>query len=176
MAMSTRLAIKLRRAWLDIRLRCVKLAVLVIGSLLKLRRWKRSSMTNNLKHVEPVVMSPRKAFLLGTMVDYYNVLGYTSLKARLPGFETPPKVTGTIEDTRPDLTCFQSNRDKTPLILEVVEDPAEVGLENRWTLLSSAASMYKAHLYFAVPEGSDIDLLKRRLMRLEVHPKQVIAL
>ena len=86
---------------------------------------------------------------------------------------------GTVEDHRPDLTCRQANAQKTPVLLEVVtpqalEDPH---LENRWSLLSSAAKLYSAELHFVVPRWTDkgaLDqALRRRLSRMELPVNRV---
>ncbi|HVE81301.1 MAG TPA: hypothetical protein VND93_00570 [Myxococcales bacterium] len=108
------------------------------------------------------------------MAEYFRTLGYTDIKARLPGFVPPPVLSGTIEDHRPDFTCRQSDRERTPIILEVVT-PQSVGeptADNRWSLLSSAARLYNAELHFVVPKwdpNASVDAaLRRRLQRLEL--------
>src|SRR5690242_5953060 len=83
---------------------------------------------------EPVVGDEDRRRLLWLMAEYFRTLGYTDIKARLPGFMPPPVLSGTIEDHRPDFTCRQTDSGKTPLIMEVVtpltlEDPQN---ENRW--------------------------------------------
>ena len=123
---------------------------------------------------EPVVDEAQRRRMLWLMTEYFRTLGVTDIKARLPGFVPPPVLAGTLEDHRPDLTCRQSNAQKTPVLLEVVtpqslEDP---GLENRWSLLSSAAKPYSAELHFVVPRWTEKGALEqalcRRLARMEL--------
>ncbi|MBF5046445.1 hypothetical protein FGE12_28790 [Aggregicoccus sp. 17bor-14] len=141
--------------------------------------------TNNEKEAlfsagcEPVVEDEERRRLLWLMAEYFRTVGYTDIKARLPGFMPPPVLSGTIEDHRPDFTCRQSDTARTPIILEIVtpemvEDPAA---ENRWSLLSSAAKLYNAELHFVVPKwassGAVDPVLKRRLARMELTPNRV---
>src|SRR3954471_24336804 len=90
---------------------------------------------------EAVVEDTERRRLLWLMTEYFRTVGYTDIKARLPGFVPPPVLSGTLEDHRPDFTRRQSDSGRTPIIMEVVtpanvEDPRS---ENRWSLLSSAA-------------------------------------
>ena len=141
--------------------------------------------TNNEKEAlfsagcEPVVEDEERRRLLWLMAEYFRTVGYTDIKARLPGFMPPPVLSGTIEDHRPDFTCRQSDQARTPIILEIVtpemvEDPQA---ENRWSLLSSAAKLYNAELHFVVPKwarSGPIDpVLKRRLARMELTANRV---
>ncbi|MBN1206150.1 MAG: hypothetical protein JXB05_14630 [Myxococcaceae bacterium] len=123
---------------------------------------------------EPVVEDEERRRLLWLMAEYFRTIGYTDIKARLPGFMPPPVLSGTIEDHRPDFTCRQTDSNRTPIILEIVtpelvEDPLA---ENRWSLLASAAKLYTAELHFVVPKwvasGSVDQALKRRLARMEL--------
>lgn len=128
---------------------------------------------------EPVVEDEERRRLLWLMAEYFRTVGYTDIKARLPGFMPPPVLSGTIEDHRPDFTCRQSDSARTPIILEIVtpgavDDPTA---ENRWSLLSSAAKLYNAELHFVVPkwaESGAVDpVLKRRLARMELTANRV---
>lgn len=128
---------------------------------------------------EPVVEDEERRRLLWLMAEYFRTIGYTDLKARLPGFMPPPVLSGTIEDHRPDFTCRQTDSNRTPIILEVVtpemvEDPTA---ENRWSLLASAAKLYNAELHFVVPKwaptGPVDPALKRRLARMELTVNRV---
>lgn len=128
---------------------------------------------------EPVVEEDERRRLLWLMAEYFRTLGCTDLKARLPGFMPPPVLSGTLEDHRPDFTCRQSDGNKTPLILEIVpasmvEDPR---MDNRWSLLASAAKLYNAELHFVVPKwcglGAVDQMLRRRLQRMELAPNRV---
>lgn len=128
---------------------------------------------------EPVVGDDQRRRLLWLMTEYFRTVGYTDIKARLPGFMPPPVLSGTIEDHRPDFTCRQTDTSRTPIILEIVtpetvEDPLA---ENRWSLLSSAAKLYNAELHFVVPkwapDGPIDPALKRRLARMEVMVNRV---
>ncbi len=123
---------------------------------------------------EPVVEEEERRRLLWLMAEYFRTIGYTDIKARLPGFMPPPILSGTIEDHRPDFTCRQTDSARTPIILEIVppemvENPLA---ENRWSLLASAAKLYNAELHFVVPKWATtgpVDLsLKRRLARMEL--------
>lgn len=128
---------------------------------------------------EPVVQDgPRRRFLW-LMVEYFRTLGYSDVKARLPGHCAPNVLNGTLEDHRPDLTCRQADRRKTPMLLEVVlpetvDDPAS---ENRWSLLASAARLYAAELHFVVPRwtrlGSIDRRLRRRLQEMGLFPNRI---
>jgi hypothetical protein len=131
---------------------------------------------------EPVIEDEDRRRLLWLMAEYFRTLGYSDIKARLPGFVPPPVLSGTLEDHRPDFTCRQTDAGKTPIILEVVtpqsvEDPAS---ENRWSLLASAAKLYNAELHFAVPKwhatGAIDPLLRRRLNRMELTANRVWTL
>jgi hypothetical protein len=128
---------------------------------------------------EPVVESDDRRRLLWLMAEYFRTMGYTDIKARLPGFMPPPVLSGTLEDHRPDFTCRQSDTARTPIIMEVVcsnevEDPH---LENRWSLLSSAAKLYNAELHFVIPkwshQGAVDAILRRRLQRMDLTPNRV---
>lgn len=123
---------------------------------------------------EPVVDSPERRQLVWLMAEYFKTLGFTDLKARLPGYVPPVVLSGTLEDHRPDLTCRQSNTARTPTLLEAVpvDEMDDPRMEHRWTLLSSAAKLYGAELHFVVPKwsasGPGDQLLKRRLERLDI--------
>jgi hypothetical protein len=128
---------------------------------------------------EPVVEHEDRRRLLWLMAEYFRTLGYTDIKARLPGFMPPPVLSGTIEDHRPDFTCRQTDAGRTPIIKEVVtppdvEDPHN---ENRWSLLASAAKLYNAELHFVVPrwsaDGAIDPALKRRLSRMDLTVNRV---
>ncbi|MFL5318384.1 MAG: hypothetical protein ACJ790_01915 [Myxococcaceae bacterium] len=129
---------------------------------------------------EPVVDEEERRRLLWLMAEYFRTMGYTDIKARLPGFMPPPVLSGTIEDHRPDFTCRQSDSAKTPIILEVVT-PSTIDdalMENRWSLLSSAAKLYNAELHFVVPKwtaskGTIDQTLRRRLSRMELIANRV---
>ncbi len=128
---------------------------------------------------EPVAETEPRRRMLWLMAEYFKMLGYTELKARLPGYIPPVVLSGTLEDHRPDLSCRQSNIARTPTLLEVVpaEELDDPRMEHRWTLLSSAAKLYGAELHFAVPKwcvmGPGDRILKRRLDRLEVAHQRV---
>jgi hypothetical protein len=128
---------------------------------------------------EPVVAEDVRRRLLWLMAEYFRTVGYTDIKARLPGFVPPPVLSGTLEDHRPDFTCRQSDSGRTPIIMEVVtpENVEDPRAENRWSLLSSAAKLYNAELHFVVPKWAEhgpVDhILKRRLARLELTPNRV---
>src|SRR5438874_2198295 len=65
---------------------------------------------------EPVVEDEDRRRLLWLMAEYFRTVGYTDIKARLPGFAPPPVLSGTLEDHRPDFTCRQSDSGRTPII------------------------------------------------------------
>jgi hypothetical protein len=124
---------------------------------------------------EPVVgEDEERKRLLWLMAEFFRTMGYSDIKARLPGFLPPPVLSGTLEDHRPDFTCRQSDTGRTPIILEVVTPRTvlDPGSDNRWSLLASAAKLYSAELHFVCPKWTDegaIDpALKRRLNRLEL--------
>lgn len=127
----------------------------------------------------PIVESRERRALLMLMAEYFAWLGYTDIKARLPGYPAPSMLSGTLEDHRPDLTCRQSDSRQTPLILEVVplSELADPRLEHRWTLLFSAARLYGAELHFCVPRWSQAgasDLrLRQSLERLDIRSNRI---
>jgi hypothetical protein len=128
---------------------------------------------------EPVVEDEERRRLLWLMAEYFRTIGYSDIKARLPGFMPPPVLSGTIEDHRPDFTCRQTDSARTPIILEIVtpEMVEDLTAENRWSLLASAAKLYNAELHFVVPKWSPIgpvdSTLKRRLARMELTVNRV---
>lgn len=101
----------------------------------------------------PIVDEPDRYHLLRLMAEFAQLMGCTEIKARLAGFPMPAMLPGTLEDHRPDLTCRQPDRRRTPLILETVTEAnlRSQGSKSRWTLLASAASLQGAELHFAVP-------------------------
>ena len=131
--------------------------------------------------IDAVAETEQRRQLLWLMAEYFKVLGYTDLKARLPGYVAPVMLSGTLEDHRPDLTCRQSNGARTPMLLEAVpgEEIEDARMEHRWTLLSSASKLYGAELHFVVPkwtaDGPGDRLLRRRLERLEIAPQRIWA-
>jgi hypothetical protein len=117
--------------------------------------------------------------LLWLMAEFFRTVGYTDLKARLPGHAAPEVLMGTLEDHRPDCTCRQDDTEQTPILLEVVtpKEVDEPGRDHRWSLLASAAHLYSAELHFVVPQwserGSIEPLLRRRLSGIDVHPSRI---
>jgi hypothetical protein len=114
---------------------------------------------------EPVLRDGPRRNVLWLMVELFRTLGWSDVKARLPGHPVPTMLNGTLEDHRPDLTCRQGDRGKTPVLLEVVlpetlDDPA---MENRWSLLASAARLYSAELHFVVHRWTRRGSIERRL-------------
>lgn len=128
---------------------------------------------------EPVVEDEERKRLLWLMSEFFQTVGVTDLKARLPGYTPPPVLSGTLEDHRPDFTCRQTDSGRTPIILEIVTAHAvdAPDSENRWSLLASAAKMYNAELHFVVPKwhprGPLDSLLRRRLARMELTPNRI---
>ncbi|HUM13305.1 MAG TPA: hypothetical protein VLT82_20320 [Myxococcaceae bacterium] len=142
-------------------------------------RWESEAEGTLPAACEPVLRDGPRRRVLWLMVEYFRTLGYSDVKARLPGHTAPAVLSGTLEDHRPDLTCRQGDRARTPVLLEVVlhgelEDP---GSENRWSLLASAARLYSAELHFVVPRwtsGGSIALsLRRRLRDIDVHRSHI---
>ena len=146
---------------------------------MKLERWETKSRGGLVDGRESVLGDGQRRRFLWLMVEYFRTLGYSDVKARLPGHSTPNVLNGTIEDHRPDLTCRQGDRARTPVLLEVVlpdtvDDP---GSENRWSLLASAARLYAAELHFVVPRWTRLGNIERRLRgRLRdmgLHPNRI---
>ena len=134
---------------------------------MKLERWESGSDAGQADGREAVLGDGPRRRLLWLMVEYFRTLGYSDVKARLPGHATPNVLNGTLEDHRPDLTCRQGDRRKTPVLLEVVlpetvDDPAS---ENRWSLLASAARLHAAELHFVIPRWTRLGSIDRRLRR-----------
>jgi len=134
---------------------------------MKLERWGSGSEVAQANGREPIVEEGARRRFLWLMVEYFRTLGYSDVKARLPGHSAPNVLNGTLEDHRPDLTCRQADRSKTPMLLEVVlpetvDDPSS---ENRWSLLASAARLYAAELHFVVPRWTRLGSIDRRLRR-----------
>jgi len=117
--------------------------------------------------------------LLWLMAEFFRTVGYTDLKARLPGHAPPEVLQGTLEDHRPDCTCRQDDTEQTAILLEVVtpQEVEEPGRDHRWSLLASAAHLYSAELHFVVPQwserGSIEPLLRRRLSTMDVRPSRI---
>lgn len=115
------------------------------------------------------------------MAEFFKTIGCTEIRARLPGFNAPDLLVGTLEDHRPDCTCLQPDSARTPLILDVVtpELASDSSLAHRWSLLSSAAKLYQAELHFVVPRweprGPVNRVLRRRLASLEIFPNKIWA-
>ena len=146
---------------------------------MKAERWQTELEEAPPQACEPVLRDgPRRRFLW-LMVEYFRTLGYSEVKARLPGHVAPLVLNGTLEDHRPDLTCRQADRKKTPVLLEVVlpETVDDPGAENRWSLLASAARLYSAELHFVVPRwtqrGSIERRLRRRLGEMGLRPRRI---
>ncbi len=127
----------------------------------------------------PVLGEGPRRHLLWLMAEFFRTLGYSDVKARLPGHTAPAVLNGTLEDQRPDMTCRQGDRARTPVLLEVVlpselDDPAN---DSRWSLLASAARLYSAELHFVVPRWTSrggIDRrLRRRLRDMDVQPNRI---
>ena len=128
---------------------------------------------------DPVLHDGPRRRVLWLMAEYFRTLGYSDVKARLPGHLSPTVLSGTLEDHRPDLTCRQADSAQTPVLLEVVlpETLENQGCENRWSLLASAARLYAAELHFVVPRwtsrGSIERGLRLRLHDMDVQPKRI---
>ncbi|HEY3586850.1 MAG TPA: hypothetical protein VGK85_06850 [Myxococcaceae bacterium] len=132
---------------------------------MKVERWESGSEVAQANGREPIVQDGARRRFLWLMAEYFRTLGCSDVKARLPGHCAPNVLNGTLEDHRPDLTCRQADRGKTPMLLEVVlpemvDDPAS---ENRWSLLASAARLYAAELHFVVPRWTRLGSIDRRL-------------
>ncbi len=128
---------------------------------------------------EPVVEDDERRRLLWLMAEYFRTIGYSDVRARLPGFVPPPVLLGTLENHRPDFTCRQTNPGHTPIILEIVTPQPVQGPDsvNRWPLLASAAQLYNAELHFVVPkwhpDGAIDPMLRRRLNRIALTPNRI---
>lgn len=139
----------------------------------------RELKAKHVPSVEAVVSDRDHLQLLWLMTEYFRTVGFTDIRARLPGHVPPPLLSGTVEDTRPDCTCRQTDSGQTPIIMEVVtpEDLKDPLCENRWALLGSAARLYGAELHFVVPRWSERgavdEPLRRRLHRMELVPNHV---
>ena len=139
-----------------------------------------SDVNSSQEGCEAIVGDADRRRLLWLMAEYFRTVGYSDIKARLPGYTPPQVLSGTLENHRPDFTCRQADSGKTPIILEIVtkntvRDPRA---ENRWSLLSSAAKLYNAELHFVVPrwdpsDGAIDPVLKRRLQRMELTANRV---
>ncbi len=131
------------------------------------------------KGCEPVVNHGTKYNLVHVMAGYFQTIGYTEIKARLQGFVSPPVLSGTIEDHRPDLTCRQSDRKRTPVILEAVvkEDLEDKTINNRWELMASAARLYEGEFHFAILSNDQAlsveEQLRNKLRRMGLPFKRI---
>lgn len=104
---------------------------------------------------EPIVEDNFRKQMLWILAEQYRTEGCLDIKARLPGFVPPPIVSGTERDFRFDMTFRQTDKGRTPAILETIttndiED--DKTLESRISLIFSAAELYGAQIYFAVPD------------------------
>lgn len=130
---------------------------------------------------DAVVTEGDRRRLVWLMAEYFRTVGFSDIKARIPGFTPPEVLSGTLEDHRPDLTCRQSDSGHTPIVLEGVtpEGMARPGVESRWSLLASAARLYRAELHFVVPKwsasGGLEGPLRRRLAGMAVIPNRIWA-
>ena len=146
---------------------------------MKLERWKFESGGGLPDGCDAVLRDGARQRVLWLMVEFFQTLGYSDVKARLPGHTAPTVLNGTLEDHRPDLTCRQHDSGRTPVLLEVVlpESVDDPGSENRWSLLASAARLYAAELHFVVPRwtkrGSIDRRLRRRLGQMGLSPSQI---
>jgi hypothetical protein len=146
---------------------------------MKLERYQSRTQARQREACDPVLHDGPRRNVLWLMAEYFRTLGFSNVKARLPGHMAPEMLNGTLEDHRPDLTCRQHDRGRTPVFLEVVvgEELDEPGTENRWSLLASAARLYSAELHFVVPRwstrGSIDRRLRRRLSDMDVHPNHI---
>jgi len=126
---------------------------------MKLERSESGSEEAQANGREPIVRDGARRRFLWLMVEYFRTLGYSDVKARLPGHATPSMLNGTLEDHRPDLTCRQGDRRKTLV------------------LLASAARLYAAELHFVVPRwtrlGSIDRRLRHRLRELGLSPNRI---
>jgi len=142
-------------------------------------RWETEAEDAQTAARDAVLREGPRRRVLWLMVEYFRTLGYSDVKARLPGHTAPAVLNGTLEDHRPDLTCRQADRGRTPVLLEVVlpTELVDPGSENRWSLLASAARLYAAELHFVVPRWTSrggIDRpLRRRLRDMDVRPNQI---
>jgi hypothetical protein len=146
---------------------------------MKLERWEIESEAGSAEGCDAVLCDGARRRVLWLMAEYFQTIGYSDVKARLPGHTAPTVLSGTLEDHRPDLTCRQHDRGRTPVLLEVVlpdtvDEPAS---ENRWSLLASAARLYAAELHFVIPRwtqrGSIDQRLRRRLGEMGLRPNRI---
>lgn len=127
----------------------------------------------------PFVEEDEHRRLVWLMAEFFQTVGFTELKARLPGFSTPELLAGTIENHRPDLTCFQNDAGQTRLIAEIVTPRSfwRPEIENRWSLLGSAARLYGAELHFVVRawrRGGPLEgPLKLRLAQIDLSAQHI---
>jgi hypothetical protein len=134
---------------------------------MKLETWEAETESALPDGRDPVLREGPRRHVLWLMVEYFRTLGYSDVKARIPGHTSPTMLNGTLEDHRPDLTCRQTDSGKTPVLLDVVlpETVDDPGSENRWSLLASAARLYSAELHFVVPRWTRRGNVERRLRR-----------
>jgi hypothetical protein len=146
---------------------------------MKLERWEIESEAGSADGCDAVLCDGSRRRVLWLMAEYFQTIGYSDVKARLPGHTAPTVLSGTLEDHRPDLTCRQHDSGRTPVLLEVVlpdtvDEPAS---ENRWSLLASAARLYAAELHFVIPRwtqrGSIDQRLRRRLGEMGLRPNRI---
>ena len=132
---------------------------------MKLERWEAETESALPDGRDPVLRDGRRRQVLWLMAEYFRTLGYSDVKARIPGHTSPTMLNGTLEDHRPDLTCRQTDSGRTPVLLDVVlpETVDDPGSENRWSLLASAARLYSAELHFVVPRWTRRGNVERRL-------------
>src|SRR5678815_1939115 len=87
---------------------------------MKLERWKFESGGGLPDGCDAVLRDGARQRVLWLMAEFFQTLGYSDVKARLPGHTAPTLLNGTLEDHRPDLTCRQRDSGRTPVLLEVV--------------------------------------------------------
>ena len=146
---------------------------------MKLERYETDSGVESADGCDAVLADGARRRVLWLMAEYFRTIGYSDVKARLPGHTAPTVLNGTLEDHRPDLTCRQHDSGRTPVLLEVVlpDTVDEPDSENRWSLLASAARLYAAELHFVIPRwtqrGSIDRRLRRRLGEMGLRPNRI---
>jgi hypothetical protein len=68
---------------------------------MKLESWEFESEAGSADGCDAVLRDGARRRVLWLMAEYFQTLGYSDVKARLPGHTAPTVLSGTLEDHRP---------------------------------------------------------------------------
>lgn len=92
--------------------------------------------------------------LLYTIAHTFEFMGYTQIKARAAGYNSPQPIQGVRADHTPDLCCRQNDSRHTPLILDVVTPKEYLNVpefDSRMSLFASTRPVWGCEFHIVVP-------------------------